>query len=498
MKKKVTLLNMISGLILQVCTIVSGFILPKIILSVFGSEVNGLVSSLTQFLQYIALTEGGVTNVVMASLYKPIVEHDTKKLSAVLTTADAFFKKIGIVFILYALGVSVVYPLVFRTGFSFAYVACLTIILAMNLFIRYMFSLTLKTLLTADKKEFIVSLSQAVIVVLNLLLAYVSVRIYPSIHLLKFISGLLFIIQPVLYSRYVRKHYSINWHEERDTALIKNRWNGFAVNLAAFIHSSTDVTVLTIFTDLRTVSVYSVYTLISVNLKKLINSCLSGISSTVGHAYARKNWQELHEKMDVYEYLVFLMVFLVFTVACLLITPFVQIYTKGISDADYFRPTFGILILAAEAIYLLKVPHVSLAYNANKFREITIPSFIEAGLNIGISVLLVPRYGLSGVAIGTVIAMTYRTMFHVYFTSTFIPDRPQRIFYRKFFLFLGCSLLSYFLCAFFFPMTTVSLLSWCLHGVLYTMIVGGILAGLSVAFFQKELRFFIQYLRRKK
>ena len=72
MKNKATLLNMISGLILQLFTLVSGFILPKIILIYFGSEVNGLVSSLNQFLSYITLVEGGITGVIVANLYKPI------------------------------------------------------------------------------------------------------------------------------------------------------------------------------------------------------------------------------------------------------------------------------------------------------------------------------------------------------------------------------------------------------------------------------------------
>ena len=71
MKNKVTLVNMISSLALQVCTIISGFIIPKIILSYFGSDVNGLISSLNQFLSYISLLEGGVTGVVAANLYKP-------------------------------------------------------------------------------------------------------------------------------------------------------------------------------------------------------------------------------------------------------------------------------------------------------------------------------------------------------------------------------------------------------------------------------------------
>ena len=83
MKNKITLLNMISSFILQICTILSGFIVPKIILLYFGSDVNGLISSLNQFLNYIALLEGGVTGVVAANVYKPLVSGDIDKLSSV-------------------------------------------------------------------------------------------------------------------------------------------------------------------------------------------------------------------------------------------------------------------------------------------------------------------------------------------------------------------------------------------------------------------------------
>lgn len=96
MKNKETLLNMLSGLVLQIFTIISGFILPKIVLSFFGSEVNGLVSSLNQFLSYIALVEGGVTSVIIANLYKPLVEKDRKKLSSIMVTANKFYRKLDL------------------------------------------------------------------------------------------------------------------------------------------------------------------------------------------------------------------------------------------------------------------------------------------------------------------------------------------------------------------------------------------------------------------
>lgn len=490
------MLNMLSGLLLQFFTLISGFILPKIVLAYFGSQVNGLVSSLNQFLSYITLVEGGITGVIVANLYKPIVEHDDKKISSVLVTADRFFKKIGLLFIGYSVALSVAYPLVFQTGFGFGYVCLLTLILSLNLLIQYMFSLTLKTLLNADKKGYIVNLTQTGIVIFNIILALLSVMVCPSIHLLRLISGMLFILQPVVFGRYVRRHYKLDRSAEPDNSLIRSRWNGFAINLAAFIHNSTDVTVLTIFTNLKTVSIYSVYGLVSTGIKQLINACLSGIAHTVGQAYAKKDWKELNQKLDSYEYVVFVLVFFLFTVAALLITPFVQLYTRGITDTDYYQPLFGFLLLASEALYLVKLPHLDLAYAANKFRQITVPAYMEAGLNIVLSVVLVRWLGLIGVALGTIAGMAYRMVFHVYYTSRIIPGRAQHIFYRKLLLFATGAGAGFFLCRRLMPFYKVTLVSWLAHAVVYSVIVAGMLSAVSILFFKNEVKFFIKYIKR--
>lgn len=496
MKNKVTLLNMISGVVLQFFTLVSGFILPKIILTCFGSEVNGLVSSLNQFLSYITLVEGGITGVIVANLYKPIVEQDNNKISSILVTADRFYKKIGALFIAYSVILSIIYPLHFKTEFTFSYVCSLILILSLTLLIQYMYSLTLRTLLNADKKGYVVNFTQTLIVIFNVLFALISVFIYPSIHVLKLISGSLFLLQPLIFNRYVKKNYKIDWKVEPDNSLIKSRWNGFAINLAAFIHNSTDVTVLTFLANLKTVSIYSVYSLVSSGIKQMINACLSGIAHTVGQAYAKKNWKELNQKLDIYEYIVLILVFFLFTVTALLITPFVQLYTKDIVDTDYNQPLFGFLLVLAEALYLIKLPHLNLAYSANKFKGITVPAYIEAMLNIMISVALVKWIGLIGVTIGTIVGMTYRMVFHVYYTSKIVPGRAQCIFYRKLFLFAAGAGGGFVFCYKLLPLQTVTVGSWIVHAIFYCVVMGAILLAISILFFQNEMKFFWKYVKR--
>ena len=155
-KNKVALINIILSLILQICAVVSGFIIPKLILSYFGSNVNGLVSSLAQFLNYISLLEGGVTGVITANLYKPLINNDEEKISSIIKTTSMFYKKIGLIFILYSILLAFIYPVIFNTNFTFIYIFTLTLIMSINLLIQYMFSLTYRTLLNADKKVYLV------------------------------------------------------------------------------------------------------------------------------------------------------------------------------------------------------------------------------------------------------------------------------------------------------------------------------------------------------
>lgn len=496
LKARVTFLNMVSSFSLQLVSILSGFIVPRLILEAFGSDINGLVSSLTQFLQYIALVEGGITGVIMAKMYRPLARGDNEKLSAIVVTALKFYRRIGYIFIAYSGLLSIIYPLVFNTGFSFMYVASLTIILSIGSIMQYMFSITYKTLLSADKKIYIVSFTHIFIKIVEILLAVISIKVFPEIHFLKFLTGIIYIVQPIVFTRYVNKHYNIDKKAKVDNELLKGRWNGFAINTAAFIHNGTDIAVLTIFTDLATVSIYSVYALITNGIKSIINSFVSSLNPTLGHAYARKDFRDLNQKLDLYEYITFILVFFLFGVATLLITPFVSIYTAGLTDADYFQPLFGILLVVSEALYLLKFPHLNLAYSADRFKEISKPAFIEAGLNIVLSVALVPFFGLVGVAIGTAIAMLYRMVFHVYYTSKIVPGRYQWIFYRKLILFLIASGLGIAICLL-IPSCDGSILSWIWHAIVYVIIIGLALIVISVLSFRDEMKFLKKYLKKK-
>lgn len=495
--KHITMFNALTSLSLQIVTIISGFIIPRLILQTFGSEVNGLVSSINQFLNYISLLEGGVSSVIMANLYKPLIDKDMNKLSSVIKTSQKFFKKIAIIFLGYSIILAFIYPIIVKQNFSYEYIALLVLILAINIFIQYNFSLSWKLLLNADKKVYKVSLVQIGLVFVNTVTFVLCLKIYANIHFLKFISALVFILQPIIYCIIIKKQYNIEKNVKIDEDLIKDRWQGFGINVAAFIHYNTDITILTIFTNLKIVSIYSVYSLVTCGLRQLILAISSGIAPSLGQAYHKTDKKELNNVFEHYEFIITLITFFLFSVGGLLITPFITLYTKGINDANYYQPLFGSFILVSEVIYCIREPYVSLAYSAKRFKDITKHAYIESIINITISLVLVMKFKLVGVAIGTLIAMTYRTIYHIMYLQKNILHRPFTKFLKSFSIFIIFTIIGIVFCNYCLPIKNITIVNWVMQAIKYSCIFLVAYFIMTVLFFRDEFMYYKDIILKK-
>lgn len=120
--------------------------------------------------------------------------------------------------------------------------------------------------------------------------------------------------------------------------------------------------------------------------------------------------QKLKEDFEIYELVNQIIVTIVYACTLVLIVPFVGIYTQGIHDVNYVRPIFACVFVIAEFFYMLRNPYNIIISTSGHFKETKTGAWIESLINIVFSVVLISRYGMIGVAIGTLIAMMYRTI----------------------------------------------------------------------------------------
>ena len=125
MRKDLLVKNTVASLLFQVTAIVCGFVLPQVFLQRFGSEVNGLVNSISQFLSVVSFLELGVGAVVQSSLYKPLADKDNRQISCVVVSADRFFRRIALVLLVYVVVLMLVYPTISNQDFDGVFTAVL-------------------------------------------------------------------------------------------------------------------------------------------------------------------------------------------------------------------------------------------------------------------------------------------------------------------------------------------------------------------------------------
>lgn len=491
-------LNTISSLLNQIITLVCGFILPRYILSCYGSTVNGLVASIQQLLGLISFCELGVGAVVQSALYKPLADNDNVLTSKILISARKFFDKVGIILSVYVVMLAAFFPLSQRDDFD--YISTMFLVLAMSIsyFAQYFFGVRDQLLVNADQRSYIQLFYQSFTVIINTVLSVVIIKCGASIQIVKLITSLVYLIRPIGLAIYVRRNYRIDYSLKLTEEPIKQKWNGLAQHVASVVLQNTDTVVLTFFSTLINVSIYNVYNLVVTGVKQIVLSLTTGIQSLFGNMLAKEETVLLEKTFDCVEWLLHTVTVLVFTITGLLIVPFVRIYTSGITDANYIVPVFAILITCATASYCLRLPYSMMVLAAGYYKQTQNSAIIEMILNVVISIGLVFWFGLVGVAIGTMISMTYRTVYFALYLRKNILERSFTLFIKHILVDI-VTVVCMVAATFWIKLSAVNYFAW----IIMALECGGICLVVSIIinliFYRKTLKNVIQlFFRRHK
>ena len=406
--------NTISALALQIITLICGFILPKQVLLFYGSEINGLVTSITRFLSAISLLEMGIGPIIRFNLYKPLVEKDNNMISKIIISSEKFYKRIAYIFLIYILGLIFLYPNINRE-FDFYFTASMIIIISVSTFAQYYFGIVYQVFLSADQKMYISSSLQIFTIIINTISCIILMKMGYSVHIVKLVTSVIFVIRPLIQNIYVRKKYNLNLKIKLEGEPIKQKWNGFAQHIAAVVNSEIDIILLTFFLGYQRVSIYSTYFLVVSGITQFALMSFSGIETYWGNIYAKNEMELLKNSFEKTELLVHSFITFLYTTTAILIAPFVSVYVSGIKDENiYYLPVLGIILTFAYGVRCLRLPYFSIIGAAGHYKKTQNGAFISAAINVLVSLVVVKKFGLVGIAVGTFLAMFYHTIYFVW------------------------------------------------------------------------------------
>ena len=420
--------NSASTFLYQIILLLSGFITPRIMLSFYGSQINGLVSSVAQFVSYISLVQAGLSAATIYSLYKPLADNDRDEISSIVTAAKKFYYKSGYIFLALIIVLAIAYPFFvdIPSGLGYSDILLLVFISGVSGAIDFFTLAKYQALLTADQKNYVISLSSAVYVITNTVIIAIFASLKFNITAVKGVAlSAVFIRTAILIVYCKRKYPYINYNARPNYSALSKRWDALFQQVLGVVQNGAPVIMLTVVTgDLTLISIYTIYNMVVAGLNAVLGIFISGLSSSFGEVIAKNEQKTLQKAYDDFETAYYILICIVYSVSFVMILPFVKIYTAGINDADYVNSLIGFLFILNGFIYNIKTPQGMLVLSAGLYKETRYRSLTQALLIIVVGVPLTFKFGIIGVLLGLLVSNIYRAIDLLFFIPKYVTKLP--------------------------------------------------------------------------
>ena len=429
----------------QIVTLASGLIMPRVMMLAYGSEVNGLVTSITQFVTYINLVEAGLSGAATYALYKPLADRDNDAISGVVSAAYKFYLQASAIVMALVGLLAVAYPMYIQSeGMSSLEMGLLIVFIGANGALEFSTLAKYRVLLTADQKTYIVSLGTIVYTVLNTAIVVIMAYAGASVVVLKAVALSAMWVRSLILMLYCRRHYRhLNYKAKPNTQALSKRWDALFLQILGVVHRGAPSLLITlILKDLKLVSVYTVFNMVTSGLNNVMNIFKTGVSASFGEVIARKEVKTLQRAYGEFEFMFYKLIAVVYSTCIVMIMPFVNIYTQGITDVNYNLPLVGLLFAVDGIFYSLKTPGGMLFIAAGMYRETRMQTIIEGLIMVVGGAVLAKPLGIIGILIASIGSNLYRAIELGFFVPKNITQAAVSGTFRKILMMLVTIVLS--------------------------------------------------------
>ncbi len=460
--------NTLFTALLQVVNVAAALIVPRFMLQFYGSEINGLVTSITQFINYFNLVEAGLSAAAVYALYKPLAEGDDRRTSRIVSASRRFYMQAGWVFTALTAVLAILYPLYIKTpDISYTESALLVLVLGASGFLEFFTLAKYRVLLTADQKTYVISIASILHVALQSALIAVLSALGASVLVARASAIAAPVLRSAILLLYCRCRYPrVDYYAAPDMGALDKRWDAMFLQVMGAIHQGTTVLLLTLITrDLSLVSVFSVFNIVVMGLNSVLGVFNSGLAASFGEVIVKNEREVLKKAYREFEGGFYMVISFVFAVSFVMIMPFVDLYTANIHDANYHQPLIGFLVILNAYAYHLKTPQGMLVISAGMYRETRWRTLTQGLIALVGGAILAFPFGLVGILVAALVSNLYRDADLWFFCAKRITGTPVRDTLAGVARSVACVVLSVLpFC--FLPVTPTTWLGWVLGAVI--------------------------------
>lgn len=400
--------NLYWGMAAKAVGLLLPFLTRSVMIYTLGMRYVGLDSLFKSLLEVLSFAELGFGGALVFSMYKPMAEHDVKRVNALLAFYRKCYRVIGTVILVLGL---------YMTPFLDIFVngdvppevnlKALFLIQLMNTVTGYFMFAYRSSIFQAQQR---VDISQKVTLTLNVIsnFARIGILLVNSNYYIYILVGpAVTILQNIFVAYLSRKKYPEYYCEgiisQEERKEIQTKVYGLMFQkIGGIVLFSVDTVVISSFLGLETLGIYNGYNYVITALVGFISVIQSAVIPSLGNSVALESKKKNYQDFSKFHFL--LIWLLTWWSACLLclFQPFMILWQGRENTLS-----FGIVVLFCFYFYLHHAGDITYMYKeaAGIWWQGRYCALLAAAVNLILNIILVQVIGLPGILISTIIAL---------------------------------------------------------------------------------------------
>ena len=431
-----SVMNIKVGMVFYSFTLILSFYSRKIFLDCLGTEFIGLTGMLMNIMGYLNVAELGIGTSIVYFLYKPLQEDNHEKINAVMSMLAFLYRCIGCIILIAGIAVSLFFPWWFGnlgTGLPLVYFAFYSFLLSASA--GYIFNYK-QLLVGANQKQYLVNSYFQTIGILQSVTQILLAWYYRNLWLWVAVGLMFTIIGIIVFNIRIRQIYpwlNIDLAEGRRNLkkypeVLKKTRQVFIQKIKDLILFRSDEILVGAFVSVTHVALYGNYTVVTSKLNFLVNILGEGLNAGVGNLIAEGNE---HNIMKVFWEMTAAR-YLILGIVIFPLIMFLQTFVGSWFGTQYLLDELIVDLLILNIFLLLHNGTVLIFIGAKGMFSDIWAVWTEFFLNITITLLLAPYYGIVGILIGKIISIAFSgVIWKPYFLFTSGFHKSVSIFWKN-------------------------------------------------------------------
>lgn len=401
--------NITFGYIANIVALFLNFVSRTVFIYTLGDSYLGISGLFGNVLGILSFAELGIGTAMNYELYKPVANKDYEKIKSLMNFYKNAYRMIALIVATVGLAICPFLKYIVHDSNGvlsgneiYVYYLIYLFNTVISYFVTYKFSLV-----NAEQKSYIFTTINAITNFLTVVFQIIVLLVFKNFLLYLLTASVIGALQKIGVSLYLRKMYPyllekpVRKLDKEELSPIKKNVKALLIHKIGEISVyRTDNIIISMFEGIKTVGLVSNYILIISSVKGFVDIIFNSAIPSFGNLMANSEDERKYELFRCYKFLGFWVYGFCSIAFLILASPFVTLWVGSNRTLDQLT----IFLLIAD-FYLVgqRICMNNVKVAGGVFWQDRYVAFLQAIVNLVVSVVMINKIGLPGVYVGTIV-----------------------------------------------------------------------------------------------